>query len=182
MPSTVFFKLELMLQRFIQFTGQLISWVTLGMMLLTVAVVIMRYVFNSANIMLQESVMYMHSALFLIGAAYTLQKDGHVRVDIFYRQYSDRQKAWVNLFGGVFLLLPCLIFIMFMSWDYVGASWSIQEKSVEGGGLAFVYLLKSLILIMPLLLLVQGIADSIMNIRTLISQSSAQRSTKQGEA
>jgi TRAP-type mannitol/chloroaromatic compound transport system permease small subunit len=74
---------------------------------------------------------------------------------------------------------------MFMSWDYVGASWSIQEKSVEGGGLAFVYLLKSLMLVMPLLLLVQGIADSMLNIRTLISpssiHSSAQSSVQQGE-
>lgn len=169
---------EQALQRFTNFTGRLISWVTLGMMFITFLVVVMRYVFNSANIVLQESVMYMHAALFLIGAAYTLQQDGHVRVDVFYRNYSKVQKAWVNLLGALFLLTPCLILIIYMSWDYVAASWAIQEKSVEGGGLAFVYLLKSLIILMPALLFIQGIAESLKNLITILDSKSSNEGAK----
>ena len=139
--------------------GRAISWLSLLMVLVTFAVVVLRYAFDLGWIAMQESVTYMHAVLFLAGAAYTLKHQGHVRVDIFYRRFSPRAQAWVDLFGGLFLLLPVCLFIFYMSWDYVAQSWSLWEGSREAGGLDGVYLLKSMILAMAGLLVLQGLSS-----------------------
>ncbi|MEW8497062.1 MAG: TRAP transporter small permease subunit [Candidatus Thiodiazotropha taylori] len=141
--------------------GQAISWLSLLMVLVTVAVVVLRYVFQLGWIWLQESVTFMHAALFLVGAAYTLKHEGHVRVDILYRKFSERGRAWVDLLGTLTLLLPVCLFIFFISWDYVAKSWALFEGSREVGGLEGVFLLKSLILVMAVLLVLQGISLAI---------------------
>lgn len=141
-----------------EFTGRMVSWLTLFMVLVTFAVVVLRYAFDTGWIAMQESITYMHALLFLVGAAYTLKHQGHVRVDIFFRKFSDRGRAWVDLFGTLFLLMPVCIFMLVVSWDYVAASWVMQEASQEAGGLDGVYLLKSMILVMAGLLLLQGVA------------------------
>jgi len=116
---------------------------------------------------MQESVIYMYALVFLIGIPYTLKHDGHVRVDIFYSKMSPRSKAWVNLSGTVFLLIPVTVFIAWVSWDYVAASWALKEESGEAGGLPGVYLLKATILLMTFLLLIQGISQLLLNIAIL---------------
>ncbi len=141
-----------------EFAGRLVSWLALFMVITTFAVVILRYLFDTGWIAMQESITYMHALLFLVGAAYTLKHQGHVRVDIFFGKFSERGKAWVDLLGTLFLLTPVCLFILFVSWDYVAISWSMMEGSQEAGGLAGVYLLKSMILVMATLLLLQGIA------------------------
>jgi len=141
-----------------EFTGRLVSWLALLMVLTTFAVVILRYLFDTGWIAMQESITYMHALLFLVGAAYTLKHQGHVRVDIFFGKFSERGKAWVDLLGTLFLLIPVCGFILFVSWDYVAVSWSMMESSQEAGGLGGVYLLKSMILVMATLLLLQGVA------------------------
>ena len=103
----------------------------------------------------------MHCLVFLMGLAFTLKHDGHVRVDIFYRDFSPKSKAMVNLIGGLLFLVPVCLVIFFTSRDYVLASWAIHETSVENNGLPFVYLLKTLMLLMPVTLLLQGIAEVI---------------------
>jgi TRAP-type mannitol/chloroaromatic compound transport system permease small subunit len=138
--------------------GQAISWLSLLMVLVTVTVVVLRYVFELGWIWLQESVTFMHAALFLVGVAYTLKHEGHVRVDIIYRKFSERGRAWVDLIGTLTLLLPVCLFIFFISWDYVAKSWALYEGSREVGGLDGVFLLKSLILLMALLLAMQGVS------------------------
>jgi len=144
---------------FSEWTGRTIAWLTLLMVLSTFVVVVMRYVFNQGSTALQESVIYMHSFVFLLGAAYTLKHDGHVRVDIIYRPMSEKGKAWVNLFGTLFLLLPVCVFLFWISWEYVATSWSLKESSQEAGGLAYRYVLKSALLVMPALMILQGIAE-----------------------
>ena len=139
-------------------TGRLIAWLTLGMVLATVAVVVMRYAFGQGLIWLQESINWMHSLVFMLGAAYTLKVDEHVRVDIFYRQMSERRKAIVNLAGIVLFLLPLCAFLLFESWQYVATSWRIAERSREAGGMPMLYLLKSVIPLMAVLLALQGIS------------------------
>ena len=111
--------------------GKIISWLTLLMVLLTLAIVVLRYGFNLGWISMQESVLYFHGMVFMLGAGYTLKHDGHVRVDIFYQKFSLKQKAWVNLLGGLCLLLPICIFIFFISLNYVLASWQIMEGSSQ---------------------------------------------------
>ncbi|MCG8097612.1 MAG: TRAP transporter small permease subunit, partial [Candidatus Thiodiazotropha taylori] len=135
-----------------------------------VAVVVLRYVFQLGWIWLQESVTFMHAALFLVGAAYTLKHEGHVRVDILYRKFSERGRAWVDLLGTLTLLLPVCLFIFFVSWDYVAKSWALFEGSREVGGLEGVFLLKSLILVMAVLLVLQGISLAIRSLSQLLNQ------------
>ena len=142
-----------------EWTGKTISWLALLMVVCTFIIVVMRYVMNSGNVAFQESVIYMHSFLFLLGAAYTLKHDGHVRVDIFYRPLSERNKAWVNIFGTVFLLFPVTLFIAYISWEYVATSWALTEGSQEAGGIPYRYVLKSALIAMPVLVILQGIAE-----------------------
>lgn len=147
----------------------MISWLTLAMVLVTFVIVVLRYGFESGWIAMQESVIYMHALVFLIGIPYTLKHDGHVRVDIFYNKMSERGKNWVNLLGTLFLLFPVTLFIAWISWDYVAASWVMKEQSGEAGGLPWVYLLKSSILLMTLLLFIQGISQCLLNIFYLLN-------------
>lgn len=146
------------IEAFIDWTGRCVSWLTLGMVLVTFAVVLLRYVFDIGWIALQESVNYMHALVFLIGAAYTLKHNEHVRVDIFYCRLGERGRAWVDLFGCLLLLLPVTVFIIWTSWAYVLDSWSVYEGSREAGGLPGIFLLKSAILLMAGLLIVQALA------------------------
>jgi len=146
---------------FTDFTGRTIAWLTVIMVALVVTVVITRYFLTVGSIALQESVTYLHCMIFMLGLGYTLQHDGHVRVDIFYRGFSPRFKAIVNLIGGLIFLIPFCLLIFFTSWDYVLASWVIRETSAENNGLPFIYLLKTLMLLMPATLVLQGIAEII---------------------
>lgn len=138
--------------------GRLVSWLTLGMVLATVTVVVLRYAAGVGLIWLQESVNWMHSLVFMLGAAYTLKADEHVRVDVFYRGMSERRKAVINLAGTILFLLPLCAFLLVESWQYVATSWRIAERSREAGGLPMIYLLKTVIPVMAVLLALQGIS------------------------
>ncbi|MFG6667819.1 TRAP transporter small permease subunit [Halomonas sp. HNIBRBA4712] len=140
--------------------GRAIAWLIIIMMLLQFAIVVMRYLVGTNSIVMQESVMYMHAAVFMLGAAWTLKHDGHVRVDIFYRKLSSRARAWIDLLGTLFLLIPVSLFIAIGSFHYVLSSWHILERS-PNGGIPAVYLLKTLILVMVALLLLQAVAQLI---------------------
>lgn len=138
--------------------GRAVAWLALAMVLVTFLIVVLRYVLDLGWIALQESVTYMHAVLFMLGIGFALRHDGHVRVDIFYQRLSPRGRAWIDLVGTLLLLFPVCIFIAWMGWDYVSAAWAVSEGSREAGGLPGVYLLKTLILIMPALVMVQGLA------------------------
>jgi TRAP-type mannitol/chloroaromatic compound transport system permease small subunit len=139
------------------------------MVIVTFVVVIMRYVFDAGLIWVQESVVWMHAVVFMLGAAYTLRAEEHVRVDIFYRTMSERRRAWVNLIGVIVFLLPLCAFLAWASFDFVALSWSIGESSRESGGLPypFVPLLKSVLLLMPLAVSLQGLSLFARSINTL---------------
>jgi len=139
-------------------TGRAVSWLALFMVLVEFLVVFLRYAFDLGWIAMQESVTYMHATLFMVGAAYTLQRNGHVRVDIFYQKLSQQGRAWVDLLGTLLLLVPVCAFILWVSWDYVWESWELMEGSREAGGIPGVYVLKTLIIAMPVLVLMQGVA------------------------
>ena len=150
-------KLYNRLQLINEVTGKAIAWLTLVMMLVTFLVVLLRYLFDLGWVAMQESVVYMHATVFMLGAAFTLKHQGHVRVDIFYQRFSVKTRAWVDLFGTLLLLFPVSIFIAWMGWEYVVDAWRVLEGSREAGGLPGVFLLKSLIILMPVLLMVQGV-------------------------
>lgn len=147
--------------------GDAISWFTLLMVLVTLSIVILRYGFNIGWIAVQESVTYMHSIVFMLGMAYTMKQNAHVRVDVFYSTMTPKSKTWVDLIGHVTMLVPMCLFILYSSSDYVFKSWQLFEQSRETGGLPLVYLLKSTIPLMALLLLIETFNSSLLLIKRL---------------
>ena len=163
------------IESFIDWSGRTVSWFSLFLVLIMFIVVVMRYIFDSGSIALQESTTYLHASIFLVGMAYTLQQDAHVRVDIFYTQFSSQTKAWIDLFGTLFLLLPFMLFISWISWEYIVDSWSVLEGSREAGGLPGVFILKSLILVMTSLLSLQALTQVARNIQTVLDIETSKR-------
>ncbi len=150
-----------------EWLGRIVSWLIIAMVVITFFNVVMRYGFNFGLIAIQESVVYFHSIVFMLAIAYTYKHNGHVRVDIFYSKFSPTKKAWTDLLGTTFLLLPFCIYLISASFEYAYNSWMLLEGSREAGGLPLVFILKSLIPLMPLLLFFQGIATICRSVITL---------------
>ena len=153
------------------FSGHAVSWLTLAMVVLLTLNVLSSWLFNSSSILMSESITWMHSANFLIAAAYTLNRNEHVRVDIFYAKMSAKKQALVDLFGTLFLMIPVSVFVFWASWSYVMLSWRIGEKSAEAGGMPAIYILKGLLLLMPILLIIEGLNQLLINWNKLRSNS-----------
>ena len=148
--------------------GKAAAWTALAMVLIQFIVVVMRYVFGLGSIMMQESVVYLHAFLFMIGAGYTLLHGGHVRVDVFYREASERWKSWID-FAGVFVfLLPVCLLVWWFSFPYVENSWKVFEGSKETSGIQGVFLLKSVILAFAFLVAIQGVSMAIRSFLRLL--------------
>ena len=158
------------IENFIDWSGRAVSWLTLLMVIVTFVVVVLRYVFDIGWIALQESVTYLHAMVFLIGASWALQQEAHVRVDIFYSRFSASTKAWVDLLGSLLMLLPVMAFIAWISWEYVVDSWDVLEGSREAGGLPAVFLLKSLILVLAGMLMLQALVQIVRSAQTIRSK------------
>ncbi|MDJ0938153.1 MAG: TRAP transporter small permease subunit [Woeseiaceae bacterium] len=161
-----------LVDRFSTLTGHLVSWLTLAMVIVTFIVVVLRYVFDAGQIWLQESVTWMHAVVFMLGAAYTLKEDEHVRVDIFYRGMSATGRAWVDLLGVILFLLPLCVFIAWESVGFVETSFQLREASRESGGLPYpmLPLLKTVLVFMPIALSLQGISLALKSLRTIRSR------------
>jgi len=144
------------LHNIIALCGKSVAWLALVLVLLTFTIVVLRYGFNLGWIWLQESLTYLHVTVFTVAAAWTLQLDGHVRVDIFYAGMPEKKRALVDFLGTLFFLIPFCIFLLVIAWPYVASSWKMMESSREAGGLPLVFLLKSLIIVLPALLLGQA--------------------------
>jgi TRAP-type mannitol/chloroaromatic compound transport system permease small subunit len=149
------------IDRAISAIGRTAAWCCLYAVLAEFAVVVLRYALGIGSIRLQESVLYAHPALFMLAAAWTLQIDGHVRVDILYAQAKPRTRAAIDLFGTLIFLLPFAAVLAKVSIPYVVRSWDILEGSRDAGGLPFVYLLKTLIPLFAVLIGLQGVAQAI---------------------
>ena len=156
-----------LIDRFSIATGRLTAWMTFAMVAITFVIVVMRYAFGSGLIWMQETLTWLHAMVFMLGAAYTLQREEHVRVDIFYRKMSETRRAVVNLAGVLVFVWPMCAFLAFTSWDYVISSWGIGEVSRNAGGLPFPFvpLLKSVLLIMPIAVALQGMSLLLQSIR-----------------
>ncbi|WP_050527780.1 TRAP transporter small permease subunit [Pseudorhodobacter aquimaris] len=138
--------------------GGIVMWTALIMVLAQFGIVMLRYVFGYTSIFINESVLYLHATLFMLGAGYTLLVNGHVRVDIFYAPLSQRKKALIDIFGHLCLLLPSLGILLYYSWPSVRRSWSIMEGPISVGGVPASFLLKTLIPAFCILLLIQGLS------------------------
>ncbi len=147
--------------------GRAVSWLTTGMVLLTAYDTIMRYGFQHGNIALQELEWHLFGVVFLIGAAYTLKEDAHVRVDIIYARLDERKRAWINLIGSLIALIPFTILVIWCTKMFVMNSWAVRETSPDPGGLPARYALKAMIPLGFVLLLLQGVSEAAKSYRYL---------------
>ncbi len=156
------------LEAVVRWSGRTARWLALIMVLLQLGVVLARYLFGISYIFLNEGVMYMHAALFMIGAGYTLLVNEHVRVDIFYEKRGARGKAVTNLFGAIFFLLPAMLVLLWVTWPFVYNSWAVLEGPISVGGIPASFLLKTLIPVFCLLLILQAFAAALRDAACLL--------------
>ena len=138
--------------------GRAVMWLAIIIALIQFATVIGRYVFSIGFIPVQESIWYLNAVLFMTGAGFALFADAHVRIDVIYRQARPRTKAMVDLLGGLFLLLPVCVALVWLSFGYVLRSWRILETSTEVSGLPLIFALKTFIWVFAVLVGLQGFA------------------------
>ncbi len=136
--------------------ARLVRWLVIIMVFIQFGSVLGRYVFGVNSIAIQESVLYMHATLFMLGAGYTLLIDGHVRVDVFYARLSASSRRKIDILGHLFLLMPAMLALLYWSWPSVRNSWAILEGPISVGGIEAVYLLKSLIPAFCILIMIQS--------------------------
>lgn len=138
--------------------GHGVAWAVFLLVVVQFVAVLLRYVFGIGWIWVEESIIYLHATVFMAGAAYTLLRDGHVRVDIFYRDAAPTRRAQVDFWGTIFFLWPVSVLILVTSWPYVSLSWAIHEGSQETSGIPAIFILKSLIPLFAVMMIVQGIS------------------------
>jgi TRAP-type mannitol/chloroaromatic compound transport system permease small subunit len=159
------------LDRINRAVGLCVRWAALLMVVIQFAIVALRYAFGVSDIALNESVLYLHAAMFMLGAGYTLLVDAHVRVDIFYAKAGPRRRAAIDLFGHLVFLWPTVLVILYWSWPSVRNSWAILEGPISVGGIPASFLLKSLIPAFCVLLLLQGLSMAIRSALRLRARS-----------
>ena len=141
------------IEKYINFVGEKTSYLIPVMVVLMIFVIVSRYFFGVGRTDIQELVMYFHALVFLGCAGYVMNHDEHVRVDIFYRNASQKYKRNINFIFGLVFLLPLIAITFFYSIETIEASWKMSETSTEAGGLAYVYIQKTLMILFPLTLL-----------------------------
>lgn len=160
------------IDRFNEAVGRALSWLALALTLLVAYDVAMRYFFQSGSIAIQELEWHLFSLIFLLGAAYTLKHDDHVRLDLFYKSrfMDDRRRAWVNLAGSLLFLIPFCVLVAVSAWPFVSQAYLFAEGSPDPGGLPFRWLLKAAIPLGFLLLVAQGLAEAMKNLLVLLER------------
>ena len=153
----------MVLKKIISKTGKISSWFSLALVLLISTDVLLRYVFNFSTAALYEMEWHLFAIIFLLASPYTLQKNKHVRVDVFYNNFSKRKKNIIDLIGNIIFLIPFSFIILYTSLPFVADSYSILESSPDPGGLPYRFIIKSIIPIAFFLLMIQGILNAIKN-------------------
>jgi len=151
--------------------GRFISWLALAMVLIGAYNAIVRYLgrfigINLSSNLYLELQWYLFSLIFLLGAGFALKENAHVRVDVLYGRLQTRARAWINVVGAILMLLPFSIFVLWVSWPSIQASWAVREASPDPGGLPR-YPLKAVIIVAFVLLIAQGISELIKDIGVL---------------
>ncbi|RMI08833.1 MAG: TRAP transporter small permease subunit [Calditrichaeota bacterium] len=169
------------IDRLNQRIGSGVAWLTTALVLVVCYDVFTRYLLRESSVAVQEMEWHLFAFIFLLGAAYTLKADRHVRVDVFYVRLSPRLQAWVNFLGSVLFLIPFSIMVILTSWDYVWNSFLIGEKSPDPGGLPARYILKAAIPVGFGLLLLQGMALAFRSLLTILEKSEPDSHTEESE-
>lgn len=152
--------------------GRIAAWATLAVVLVCCAVVVLRYAFSTGFVWMQELYVWLHAGAFMLAAGYTLKHDGHVRVDPFYSKMSARGRAWVNLFGCFVFLFPWIAVLLIYGLPFAERAIAIREPSGQAGGLPGLWLVKSLVVAMAVLLGLQGLSLTIRSLLVLLGLKS----------
>lgn len=145
-------------------TGTVVSWLSTALVISVFYDVLMRYVLRNGSIAIQELQWHIFSVIFLLGAAFTLKRDAHVRVDILYVKFNRKTKAWIDFLCTFIFLIPFCIVIIYSTKMFIMASWAVREISSDPGGLPFRYVLKAMIPAGFVLLILQGISEGFKNL------------------
>jgi TRAP-type mannitol/chloroaromatic compound transport system permease small subunit len=157
-----------------EWIGQGVAWVTLGLVVVIFVDVVLRYLLKTSYVFVQELEWHLFSFIFLIGAGYTLLHDAHVRVDIFYQRLGAKGRAWINLLGVIFFLIPGCILVIETSWNFVFTSFQMLEGSPDPGGIPYRWIIKSTIPVGFALLLFQGLSLGIHSFLQIVGQETAE--------
>lgn len=162
--------------------GKFAYWLVLVMIGIGVWNVLGRYIGhaigqNLSSNALIEAQWYLFDLVFLLGAAYTLQHNEHVRVDVFYASWPRRRQALADLVGTLLFLMPFSVLVIWFSWEAIAQSWAVRETSPDPGGLIR-YPIKAMIIVSFALLIVQGISEAIKNWAILKGELSLEDSTE----
>jgi TRAP-type mannitol/chloroaromatic compound transport system permease small subunit len=149
--------------------GALLIALTPCVVLLCFGLVAARYGFGKGSVAVQEAMLWLHACVFMLGMAWALRHERHVRVDVLHARLSPRVRAWIEVGGHLLLLLPFALFLLWISLDYVAASWQVGESSREPGGLPGLFLLKSLIPLSAWLLAVQSLTLCLQRLRVALN-------------
>ncbi len=155
-----------MLGRVIDWSGKTAGAALVVLVILVVYDALMRYLFQSGSIALQELEWHLFDVIILLSIAYTFSHDAHVRVDIFYERFSARTKALVNLAGTVLFVLPFSLLIIYLGIDFVSLSFSQMEASADPGGLPYRFIIKSFIPLAFVLMALQSLRVIVLSYQT----------------
>ena len=150
--------------------GHVVAWATALAVVVVFIDVVMRYAFNISFVFTQELEWHLFAFIFLMGAGYTLLKDGHVRVDIIYQRCSPKTKAWINFLGVIFFLIPGCYMVIATSLNFVYNAWVVMEGSPDPGGIPYRFILKSFIPAGFVLILLQGLSLGGKSLLTILGE------------
>lgn len=162
------------LDRITDVLGYLVASLTVLMVAVVFYNVIMRYLFSVGSVAMQELEWHFFSAAFMLGMSYTLKYDAHVRVDIFYNEMSIKRRALINVFGAFLFIFPVAIVIVLAGFNFFHESYSIGERSGDPGGLPYVWIIKSVIMISFVLLLISALSFLLRNLEILFDPGDVQ--------
>ena len=152
-------KISYLIEKLTAFFGKIAGVLVVALTLLIVYDAGMRYLFHEGSVALQELEWHFYDLIFLLGLSYTLKHDKHVRVDIFYMRYSPKTKAVLNIISQIFLILPFVALVVYVSWDFVAMSYAQHEGSSDPGGLCCRYAIKSAVILAFVLLGLQSVSE-----------------------
>lgn len=158
------------ISRFNILIGHFFSWFSLGIVLVCFTVVVLRYVFSSGAIWLQDLYVWLNAMMFMGISGYALFNNSHVRVDIFYRPASRRHKARVDMFGSLFFVAPFAWVLVYWSLPYIQRSWQFMEGSANFGGMPGLYVVKSFILVFAFVVAAQALAMFLRGVLVLMNK------------
>ena len=173
--SSVLSCIQTVIERFIECLGRVTSWLIAGLLFNVVVVVLLRYVFNISITAIQESIVYLHATIFMLGICYAFQQNAHVSIDFLNTRLPIQWRIWIRISGNLLLLMPFGVSLLWFSQDYVAYSWSLREHSAETDGLPIVFVLKTLIPVLAITLLLVGITDTIQQLKVFRGQISARK-------